>query len=426
MAEQLQSHLKKNSLIDKNQSAYRSCHSTETALLKVSNDILEIVDKKDVCLLAMLDLSAAFDTIDHGILLSRLEHTFGISGAALSWFRSYLENRFQAVKIGTLKSSWMPLKFGVPQGSVLGPVLFTMYMQPLSDVLNKFDMLYHSYADDTQIYVGCKSDIFETTVTNVENCLRDVKTWMTANKLKINDTKTEIVFFGQSRVISQLEEKTINVNGHDISPCSTVKNLGVMMDNSLTMVPQVNALTKSMYFQIRNIASVRNYLTKDVAKTLMTSLVLSKLDYCNSLLAGLPDNTLSKLQVAQNNAARVVERVRKRDSAKPLLYNLHWLPVKERITYKIALLCFKCINRTAPHYLQDAVSLYCPNRPLRSSNDTTVLRLPRMHYKTLGERSFSFMGPKLWNALPRALRDCPDEGQFKRQLKHYLFKQAYY
>ena len=133
------------------QSAYRTGHSTETALLKVMNDCLTGCDNSNVCLLSLLDLSAAFDTIDHEILLKRLEVTFGIQSNALLWFKSYLHNRKQTVVVDGVKSEWYDIKYGVPQGSVLGPILFTLYMQPLSGVINKHNVSYHFYADDTQL-----------------------------------------------------------------------------------------------------------------------------------------------------------------------------------------------------------------------------------------------------------------------------------
>ena len=169
--DQLRSHLETNKLSEILQSAYRAQHSTETALLKVTNDILTDCDSGNVSLLTSLDLSAAFDTIDHSILLQRLEITFGVSGTALEWFKSYLSNLHQAVVLKGKKSSDHLLKYGVPQGSVLGPVLFTLYTQPLVQEIVKFNLKYHFYADDTQQYdsVQCKS--FEDLCHRMECCI---------------------------------------------------------------------------------------------------------------------------------------------------------------------------------------------------------------------------------------------------------------
>lgn len=154
VAKQLNVHMQENNLHDQFQSAYRQDHSTETALLKVHNDSLSAVDRGCVVVLVMLDLTAAFDTIVHGILLSRLTHIFRATGAALEWFRSYLSGRHQVVRIGSVKSSPTAVPFGVPQGTVLGPLLITAYITPLGDVVEKSGLDYQIYADDTQLYVS--------------------------------------------------------------------------------------------------------------------------------------------------------------------------------------------------------------------------------------------------------------------------------
>ena len=152
MASRLNIHLCKNNLIDETQSAYRQHHSTETALLKVQTDILMALDQGSVAVLLMLDLSAAFDTIDHRILLNRFEHMFGITGPALAWFVSYLTDRYQSVTFGEAVSTGKLLKFGVPQGSVLGPIVYCMYTKPVGDIIRRHGLLHHCYADDTQVY----------------------------------------------------------------------------------------------------------------------------------------------------------------------------------------------------------------------------------------------------------------------------------
>ena len=162
---QLVSHLNHNDLIVKFQSAYRSGHSTETALLKVANDLLCNIDSGDVAMLTMLDLSAAFDTLDHDILIHRLSFTFGLSDNVLNWFKSYLCDRKQKIKIDNFYSDDIPISFGVPQGSVLGPLLFTMYMYPLSKLINSEKFGYHLYADDTQLYCSFKPSSLNIYVT---------------------------------------------------------------------------------------------------------------------------------------------------------------------------------------------------------------------------------------------------------------------
>ena len=186
---QLNEHLNHNNLLSPLQSAYRPNHSTETALLRIVNDLLTAMDNNKICILTLLDLSAAFDTIDHQILLTRLQHSFGISGLALSWFSSYLSNRTHAVTINSLQSEHTTLHYGVPQGSVLGPVLFILYTQPLFNLVSKHAVSHHAFADDNQLYKISTLDAIHQSIETLQTCTIDVKSWMTANKLQLNDKK---------------------------------------------------------------------------------------------------------------------------------------------------------------------------------------------------------------------------------------------
>ena len=194
---QLTDHMTKNNLNEKMQSAYKPLHSTETALLRIQNDILLSLGNKRGVILVLLDLSAAFDTIDHEILLSRLKGLLGIQETVLAWFNSYLKFRTNAVFINNNTSEKSESTFGVPQGSVLGPVLFTIYTMPLSSILESFGLQYHFYADDTQIYLSFEAKhqtSFEEAISTIEQSVGAVKLWMASNMLKLNDDKTEVVF----------------------------------------------------------------------------------------------------------------------------------------------------------------------------------------------------------------------------------------
>ena len=172
------------------QSAYREGHSVETALVRVHNDIMRVFDDKKSVILVLLDLSAAFDTVDHDRLLAVLNSRIGITGAALGWFESYLKGRTQHVAIKNVQSSMTKLKCGVPQGSVLGPVLFTTYLLPLGDILRKFGAQFHCYADDTQLYIPFSQND-NSCLGSIEECVSEIQIWMKANFLKLNAEKTE-------------------------------------------------------------------------------------------------------------------------------------------------------------------------------------------------------------------------------------------
>ena len=419
--EQLLKHLHSNNLSEPLQSAYRAGHSTETALLKVVNDLLVQSDVGRVTLLNLLDLSSAFDTIDHGILLSRLNKSFGITGAALEWFQSYLSGRYQTVVIGDKKSAPRELKYGVPQGSVLGPILFTLYTQCLTKDIESLNFSYHLYADDTQLYTSFYPPDINQSVLAAEAAISSIKQWMNKNRLKLNEDKTESMLFGSSHSLKNIQVSSMDIDGTRISFSQSVRNLGVHLDPSLSMSSHVSRTIQCMYIHLRKISQIRDMIPLNVAKCLASSLVLSRMDYCNSLLAGVSSQNIRRLQVVQNNAARVVCRKKKRDSASPLLRELHWLPVQHRIDYKIATLCFKSLDGTAPPYICSLLSRYSPGRSLRSSADTTRLVVPVTRTKTFGDRSFGYYAPQLWNSLPRNIRESESISIFKRRLKTYFF-----
>ena len=182
--------LKNNHLSNPLQSAYGKPHSTESALLKVHNDIIISMDKGEVTALTLLHLSAAFDTIDHATLTDRFSDWYGISGQAQIWFSSYLQNRHQSVKIEDTFSDKVTLSYGVPQGSVLGSVLFTLYTTPLSAIISSFDINPHLYADDTQIYMSLSVSNAKDSLEKLQHSLMSVSAWMTGSKLKLKPSKT--------------------------------------------------------------------------------------------------------------------------------------------------------------------------------------------------------------------------------------------
>jgi hypothetical protein len=417
--QQLLDHVTDHNLLPHFQSAYRMHHSTETALLRVLNDLLCASDYSKVSILTLLDLSAAFDTIDHTILVNRLKIVFGIHDLALSFFESYLTDRKQTVLISGYSSDPAPLSCGVPQGSVLGPLLFLLYTQPLAHIIEHHSVSHAEFADDTQLYNSSSPNNIQSLLTTSESCISDVKLWMTANKLQLNDKKTEALLIDTTRKLDQSLKLTIGQTQMAFS--ESVRNLGVMFDNRLAMKDQVNKVCQTAYLELRRIGTIRHILTIQATKTLVSSFVLSRLDYGNCLLAGIPDSLLKKLQKVQNCAARLILRAPRQTSSTPLLEKLHWLPVAQRIDYKIATICFNIINQTAPQYLSDIVSIYTPSRTLRSSADSRLFKIPRYNKKTQGQRSFSHYAPSLWNNLPYSVRHSSTLEQFKRSLKTHLF-----
>jgi hypothetical protein len=416
-------HLVKNYLHIKWQSSYKKFHSTETALVRVMNDILCEIDNKKCVLLVLLDLSAAFDTIDHDTLLARLQNRFGVKDKALSWFRSYLSDRSQSVVIENVKSEKSILEFGVPQGSILGPKQFIQYTAPLVEIARKHGIKLHMYADDTQLYMA-----FEPTdpsvalsMEKIEACIADIKTWMAKNFLKLNDDKTEFLVLGAPSQLKKVNVPNLQIGESEIEKTQSARNIGAIFDSSMTMEKHVDAICKSAWSHLCRIGRIRKYLSVAATKTLVHAFITSKLDNLNSLLYGIPDNLLNKLERIQYAAARLVMRIRKYEHITPVLKTLHWLPVKSRIEYKILLLTYKALNAEGPEYIKELLTP-CTGPRLREQQ---LLKIPKYKTKTYGGRAFSRVAPKLWNSIPTALRQAKSTNSFKNNLKTYLFSKAY-
>ena len=195
--QQLKAHMDNNLLHKTCQSAYRSCHSTETALLKITSDLRCAMEEDHCVLLVMLDLSAAFDTVSHETLLQRMEKMYGVQEEALAWLSSYFTDRSQSVIIQDGMSAPKPLKTGLPQGSILGPFTFPSYSSPLFKIARQHGVEMHMYADDTQLYIPFKPEEYNTATSKMQDCLASIRSWMSQNQLKLNDDKTEFMIIGK-------------------------------------------------------------------------------------------------------------------------------------------------------------------------------------------------------------------------------------
>jgi len=425
VANRLFKHMSDNGMHDKMQSAYKAFHSTETALLRVQNDILKALDDKSGVFMALIDLSAAFDTVDHDILLSFLKNTIGIHGSAWEWFQTYLTGRTQQISINGVLSEAAELLYGVPQGSVMGPIKYCIYTLPIGAIIRTHGLKYSIYADDTQVFLSFDVDKSQEALNKLNLCLSDIRTWMIQNKLKINDDKTEFLLIGSPHSLAKVNsEHQLTVGNANIPTSTSAKNLGVIFDSKMDMDKHIKSVCKASNFHLRNIGSIRNILTDSSASQLVHAMISSRLDYCNSLLNGLPDTKTQRLQRVQNNAARMVARIKKFDHITPTLKSLHWLPIKQRIIFKSMLLTYKSLHEMAPDYLSELLVPYTPIRSLRSSSKES-LTVPRSRTVTYGDRRFEAIAPKQWNDLPYTVIKSKTITIFKRNLKTHLFKQAF-
>ena len=426
---QIDNHMKKHDLYPSLQSAYRKNHSTETALLKVTNDVLMKMNSQHAVLLVLLDLSAAFDTVDHSLLLRRLQTSFGISGAPLDWFTSYLMARRQRVSIPGVLSDSCSVDWGVPQGSCLGPLLYIIYSSKLFHVIERHLPNSHCYADDSQLYLSFRPDVLSSqqdATFAMQNCIKDIRLWMEHDKLLLNDEKTEFLIIGTRQQLTKVNISSITVGDSDVMRSSVVKNLGVFIDDKLSMNSHVNKICNTSFYYLHNIMRIRKHLSRKSTETLIHAFVSSRLDYCNSLLYGLPHVQIEKLQRVQNAAARLIFKEPKFSHITPVLYQLHWLPIKYRIEFKILLFTFKAIHGMAPDYICKLISRKSSTRYLLRSSERIMLETPSGKIlSTLGGRAFCYAAPKLWNNLPCKISSLDSLSSFKCQLKTHLFKQAF-
>jgi hypothetical protein len=407
-------HMNINNLHEPSAFAYKTHHNTETMMLGVTDQVLRGFDEDMATVVIFIDLSAAFDTIDIEKVLRILEEELGISGLALKWFRSFLTGRTQRVKISGEYSESLDVPFGAPQGSVLGPKLFNANVRSQPLVFAKCMFNSSSFADDSN---GRRTFAltfqFSVLKYEVAKCMEQVIVWSFAHFMKVNPDKTEILLFRPASLNDQVIINGVFFEEQCIRFSNEVKNVGVWLDQNLSLDKHVTCIVSHCYKLLRDISRIKKYLQKSHVERLVHAIISSRLDYCNSLFVNIGSDNHYKLQKVQNAAARLVLGKRRRDSAKAALKELHWLNVEERITFKILLLVFKVIRGQCS--MQLSYKKF-NGRP----NDYLLLETP--NFKTrYGKRVFEFNGSRWWNALPVHVRCEEDVEKYKKLVKTLLF-----
>ena len=369
MLSQFNSHCKLNGLIPGYQLAYRAFHSCETSLINICNEALWSMVSKKVTAPVMMDLSTAFDTVDHQIFLDVLNKRFGIAESALSWFSSYLEKCQFYVSIQNQHSILRTLPYGVLQGSCAGPIAFTAYSSTLETVVHKIkesngsnstdSIILNGFADDHSLSKAFSPDTNkakENTIRILEHGLYDISHWMAMNWLKMNPTKTDFIYLGSRVQVGICLEQTISVCGDSIEHSEVIKLYSVHINKHLSFKYHIGVKCKPAMYNLLRIKYIRRHLTQEVAQILVSSLVMSHLDYANSLLCGLPACDIDKLQCVQNCAAKLVLNRSKYGSRTQAFIDLHWLPIHTCIANKILTVVYNCLNQEALKYLMDMLT----------------------------------------------------------------------
>ena len=427
---QMDDHLSENNLHEPLQSAYKTYHSTETALVKVTNDvnILLALDKRQCAYLVLLDLSAAFDTTDHQVFLTQLQRDYGMSGGIVEWMETYHTGRRQCVQINGISSDEVALQYGFPQGSCIpvGPFGFKFYTKSFTQIAKHHGIEIHLYADDTQLYIAFPPEDSEQAMEKLELCIEDIRRWMGQHYLKLNDTKTEFMMFGIPQDLEKVTAWTVTVGDTEILPSPTARNIGAFLDVEMNMRCHLNNTLRACYYQLHSLAQICRHLSEDAAVKLCHAFITSRIDNMNSLLYKIPDYQLARLQMVLNNTARLIKQIKKSSPhhISDILHELYWLPIEQRIKYKILLLMFKCHIKEAPLYLMDMNNPYEQQHHWLRSSEKELLTETQTA-KTYGDRAFSRAGLKLWNKLPLLICHSKTLSKFKSSIKTEVFKEAY-
>ena len=387
-------------------------------MTKLISDIQYLNFKGNNVILILLDQSAAFDTVNHSTLLKKLEQIFKIEDSALALIKSYLTNRTFSVKLEQHMSCPKKLIHGVPQGSLLGPLFYISYTAELESIISKYGLRIHTYADDSQIYATFDNNNFDRAEANLQDCVEEVTSWMYANNLMLNPTKTLVKAFWAKKSHPQIAKVL------DMELLDSVKVLGVIINDNIKFKDFIAKKVKVCNMHLHNLYNVREMLDVKTRTLLVTNLIFSTIDYCNVLLIGCNKSELNPLKLIINKCIRFILNINYRTHITPFYNQLHFLPINRRIQFKANLLAHKIFYRVAPEYLNEDFIHYTPMQQMvlreGAGRDSYMFKIDNDGIRT--KLIYSKIRQE-WNSLPLKIRKYESLPLFKSKLKTELFSQ---
>jgi len=408
LSDQIVEYFNHEKLLHPMQSAFRAGHSCTTANIKVLDDIRKAFDKNMITLLCFLDFIKAFDSVNHKILIKKLK-SYGFCDTSLKLIISYLNGRSQRVKIGNSLSDSCPILSGVPQGSVLGPILFTIFINDIFSVCEHVCM--HAYADDIQLYISRPLGLIEDMCARLNEDLAKIHKWSEINSIRLNPVKSFVMPISPSS-LNFNDIPAITIGNNDLSFVRKIKSLGIMLNSELSATDHINYTIKKIYFVLRNLRFSADFTPKETRIKLVKQLILPHVDFFANIYCKLDSSSLKKLTVALNNSARYVFNLSKYERISDRMIEVFGCELKIYLNVRNCLFLRKLLLSKSPSYLYDKISFF------RSDRNKNLI-MPHYHY-IASERLFFVSAARLWNKLPNSIRMLRDSGEFKVETTRFL------